>query len=65
MRTRLAVMTFVILAGLASAGAAAAQAPRRNLVIGMPVTPPNLPHVGVYIAKERSEERRVGKECRL
>ena len=52
MRTRLAVMTFVILAGLASAGTAAAQAPRRNLVIGMPVTPPNLPHVGVYIAKE-------------
>jgi len=34
------------------AGVAGAQAPGRKLVIGMPVTPPNLPHVGVYIAKE-------------
>lgn len=33
-------------------GVAGAQAPGRKLVIGMPVTPPNLPHVGVYIAKE-------------
>jgi ABC-type nitrate/sulfonate/bicarbonate transport system substrate-binding protein len=26
--------------------------PPRRLVLGMPVTPPNLPHVGAYIAKE-------------
>jgi len=34
------------------AGVAGAQGPGRKLVIGMPVTPPNLPHIGVYIAKE-------------
>jgi NitT/TauT family transport system substrate-binding protein len=34
------------------AGAAGAQAPGRKLVIGMPVTPPNLPHIGVYLAKD-------------
>jgi len=52
MPTRFAVMTLVMLAGLALAGIVEAQAPRRTLVIGMPVTPPNLPHIGVYIAKE-------------
>ena len=52
MRTRLAVTTMVILAALAWAGIAAAQAPKRTLVIGMPVTPPNLPHLGVYVAKD-------------
>ncbi len=52
MRTRLAVITLIILAALAAAGIAAAQAPRRTLVIGMPVTPPNLPHLGVYVAKD-------------
>jgi len=41
-----------MLAALALAGDAGAQASRRTLVIGMPVTPPNLPNVGVYIAKE-------------
>jgi ABC-type nitrate/sulfonate/bicarbonate transport system substrate-binding protein len=51
MPTRFAVMTLVILAGLVSAGIVEAQALRR-LVIGMPVTPPNLPHIGVYVAKE-------------
>src|SRR2546427_6368655 len=51
MPTRFAVMTLVILAGLVLAGIVEAQAPRR-LVIGMPVPPPNLPHIGVYIAKE-------------
>jgi NitT/TauT family transport system substrate-binding protein len=45
-------MTIVILASLAPAGITAAQAPRRTLVIGMPVTPPNLPHLGVYVAKD-------------
>ncbi|HKA34187.1 MAG TPA: ABC transporter substrate-binding protein, partial [Candidatus Binatia bacterium] len=44
------LMTLVIVALLADA--TGAQAPGRKLVIGMPVTPPNLPHVGVYIAKE-------------
>ena len=48
----LAVMTIVILATLAPAGITVAQAPRRTLVIGMPVTPPNLPHLGVYVAKD-------------
>src|SRR5437016_14431645 len=48
----LAVMTIVILAALAPAGITGAQAPRRTLVIGMPVTPPNLPHLGVYVAKD-------------
>ena len=52
MRTRLAFMTLIILAALAPVDLAVAQAPRRTLVIGMPVTPPNLPHIGVYIAKE-------------
>jgi ABC-type nitrate/sulfonate/bicarbonate transport system substrate-binding protein len=48
---RRAITTLIILAALAPASIAAAQSSRR-LVIGMPVTPPNLPHVGVYIAKE-------------
>ena len=48
----LAVMTIVILAALAPAGITVAQVPRRTLVIGMPVTPPNLPHLGVYVAKD-------------
>src|SRR5262245_65141141 len=52
MRTRLTVIMLIILAVLLEAGIAQAQAPKRPLVIGMPVTPPNLPHVGVYIAKE-------------
>ena len=52
MRTRVAFMTLIILAALATVDLAVAQAPRRTLVIGMPVTPPNLPHIGVYIAKE-------------
>ena len=51
MRMRRAITTLIILAALAPASIAAAQSSRR-LVIGMPVTPPNLPHVGVYIAKE-------------
>ena len=45
-------MTIVILAALAPAGITVAQVPRRTLVIGMPVTPPNLPHLGVYVAKD-------------
>ena len=45
-------MTIVILAALAPAGISVAQDPRRTLVIGMPVTPPNLPHLGVYVAKD-------------
>jgi NitT/TauT family transport system substrate-binding protein len=52
MRTRLAIMPLVILIAVAVVGVAGAQTARRTLVIGMPVTPPNLPHVGVYIAKE-------------
>src|SRR6266550_5985651 len=52
MRTRLSVLILVFSAALTLAGIAKAQAPRRTLVIGMPVTPPNLPHVGVYIAKD-------------
>ncbi len=52
MRMRLTVIAMVILAALASAGIAVAQAPRKTLVIGMPVTPPNLPHLGVYVAKD-------------
>jgi len=52
MRTRLAIMPLVILIAVAVVGMAGAQTARRTLVIGMPVTPPNLPHVGVYIAKE-------------
>src|SRR2546428_6410249 len=51
MQTRLAIITLVLLAALVAADIAKAQGPRR-LVIGMPVTPPNLPHIGVYIAKE-------------
>src|SRR5919106_1123640 len=51
MPTRFAVMTLVSLAGLVLASIVEAQAPRR-LVIGMPVTPPNLPHIGVYVAKD-------------
>ncbi len=50
MRMRLTLVTLVVLAALA--GTADAQAPRRTLVIGMPVTPPNLPHIGVYVAKD-------------
>jgi NitT/TauT family transport system substrate-binding protein len=46
-----AIVILIILATLVPAGIARAQSPRR-LVIGMPVTPPNLPHVGVYIAKD-------------
>ena len=45
-------MTLIVLATMAVAAAAGAQGPRRTLVIGMPVTPPNLPHLGVYVAKE-------------
>jgi NitT/TauT family transport system substrate-binding protein len=52
MQTRLAVMTVLLLAALAPAVMAVAQAPRSKLVIGMPVTPPNLPHLGVYVAKD-------------
>ncbi len=52
MRTRPSVMTVVLLTALGLGGIARAQAPRRTLVIGMPVTPPNLPHVGVYVAKD-------------
>src|SRR5215813_469935 len=52
MRKRLAIMTLGIFLAVAAAGMARAQITRRSLVIGMPVTPPNLPHVGVYIAKE-------------
>ena len=52
MRTRLSAVTTVLLAALALAEIAKAQAPRRTLVIGMPVTPPNLPHVGVYVATD-------------
>ena len=52
MQTRLSVMTMVLLAALTLGGIAKAQVPRRTLVIGMPVTPPNLPHVGVYVAKD-------------
>src|ERR1700756_624201 len=52
MRTRLAIMSLAILIAVAVVGVAGAQTARRTLVIGMPVTPPNLPHVGVYIAKE-------------
>src|SRR2546427_1367075 len=51
MQTRLAIITLVLLAALVAADIAKAQGPRR-LVIGMPVPPPNLPHIGVYIAKE-------------
>src|SRR5215831_8470155 len=52
MRKRLAIMTLGILLAVAAAGMARAQIPRRTLVIGMPVTPPNLPHIGVYVAKD-------------
>jgi NitT/TauT family transport system substrate-binding protein len=51
MRMRLAVMMLVVLCALEIGSAAEAQTARR-LIIGMPVTPPNLPHIGVYIAKE-------------
>ena len=51
MQMRLAIMMLIVLCALDIAGVAKAQSSRR-LVIGMPVTPPNLPHVGVYIAKE-------------
>ena len=52
MRTRWVAAALVILAVMAVADTARAQAPRRTLTIGMPVTPPNLPHLGVYVAKE-------------
>jgi len=51
----LAILAALALAGTAAAQAAtemAAQAPKKPLAIGMPVTPPNLPHIGVYIAKD-------------
>jgi NitT/TauT family transport system substrate-binding protein len=51
MRFRLAVTMLIVLSALGTTGDAEAQALRR-LVIGMPVTPPNLPHIGVYIAKD-------------
>src|SRR5262245_56747744 len=35
-----------------AAPAATATAASRHVVVGMPVTPPNLPHVGVYLAQE-------------
>ena len=50
MRMRLTLVILVVVATLA--GTAGAQAPRRTLVLGMPVTPPNLPHIGVYVAKD-------------
>ena len=46
MRTRWVAVALVILAVMAVADTARAQAPRRTLTIGMPVTPPNLPHLG-------------------
>src|SRR6266545_1929764 len=52
MRMPLVGMMWVILAATAMPYTVGAQAPRRTLTIGMPVTPPNLPHLGVYIAKE-------------
>jgi len=52
MRTRLTLTLLVVLVALMPPGTAKAQAPQRKLVIGMPVTPPNLPHVGVYLAKD-------------
>jgi len=52
MRTRRAIMMLIIVALMSAAETAGAQTPRRTLTIGMPVTPPNLPHIGVYIAKE-------------
>src|SRR5262249_21086341 len=52
MRTRLTLTLLVVLVALMAPGTAKAQAPQRKLVIGMPVTPPNLPHVGVYLAKD-------------
>src|SRR5947199_10455098 len=48
----LAVMTTVMLGAMAPASITGGPAPRRTLVIGMPVTPPNLPHLGVYVAKD-------------
>jgi NitT/TauT family transport system substrate-binding protein len=51
MRAHRAIVILIIFATLVLAGIARAQSSRR-LVIGMPVTPPNLPHVGVYIAKD-------------
>jgi NitT/TauT family transport system substrate-binding protein len=48
MRMRLAVMMLIVLCAVDVAEAQGI----RKLTIGMPVTPPNLPHVGVYIAKE-------------
>jgi ABC-type nitrate/sulfonate/bicarbonate transport system substrate-binding protein len=52
MRLFRVIVMLLILALLAPVGSAVAQAPRKTLVIGMPVTPPNLPHIGVYIAKD-------------
>ncbi|MGH7752597.1 MAG: ABC transporter substrate-binding protein, partial [Gemmatimonadales bacterium] len=51
----LVVLAAFVLPGPAAAQAAtepAAKAPKKPLIIGMPVTPPNLPHIGVYIAKD-------------
>lgn len=53
MRTTLAVVTVALFTVLTLASIANAQAPRRTLVIGMPVTPPNLPHVGLYCERSR------------
>lgn len=52
MRTRQRIMMLIIVALMLAAEPAGAQTPRRTLTIGMPVTPPNLPHIGVYVAKE-------------
>ena len=52
MRMLRAIMTLITLAAMAVADTVGAQASRRTLTIGMPVTPPNLPHLGVYVAKE-------------
>src|SRR5499426_2346663 len=52
MRANLAFVTIALLTVLTPAGIANAQVARRTLVVGMPVTPPNLPHVGVYVAKD-------------
>src|SRR5213593_3806933 len=53
----LAAVLACLLAACAPARLAPAIAPTavvspRHLVLGMPVTPPNLPHVGVYVAQE-------------
>ncbi len=52
MRTRVVSAALLALALPVLAAPAAGQAPKKPLVIGMPVTPPNLPHIGVYIARD-------------